>query len=386
MKKVIIVGGGASGLFLACLLSNSPNYDITILEKNDRVGKKLLVTGNGKCNLSNINMTKDCYNHEFVIDMINMFDVTKTIQYFKSLGLLIKQDEQGRCYPVTESANTVLDILRNTLETNHVNCICNTKIENIKKINNKFILTDSNNKNYSSDILVLACGGKTYYPSCNGYDLVNKLNIKTTKLYPSLVGLKVKENLASIENLRCKASISLYQNDKKIYEDKGEILFKKNGLSGIVSFQICSYYNRLENKDNCTLLVDLLPDYDNDYLVNFLSNRHTSFDKLLDGILLKMIAKYVYKQLKHNDINELVYLIKHLPLSIESSYDFNTAQVTSGGVLLDEINITTMETKKIKDLYIIGELLDVDGICGGYNLQFAWSSASICAKHIERNE
>ncbi len=383
MKKIIIVGGGAAGLFLACLLANNSNYQCTILEKNERVGKKLLVTGNGKCNLSNETINENCYNHKEIFSLIQQFNVQQTIAYFSSLGLLIKKDEQGRYYPASESSNTVLDILRSYIEQSHIPCICNCKIEKIEKKSNQFFLTDQSHKVYSCDVVVLACGGKSYYASCNSYDLVHQLKLKTTDLFPSLVGLKTKENLVSIENLRCKARVSLFQNEQEIYTDQGEILFKKNGLSGIVTFQMCSYYNRLKNKNHCTLMVDLLPEYTPDDLMHWFINQKRPFKHLLDGVLLKMLAQYVYKQLKTESIDELIYFIKHLPFHIESSFDFTNAQVTSGGVVLDEMNLNTMESKKIKGLYIIGELLDVDGICGGYNLQFAWSSAAICAKHLE---
>lgn len=372
-KDIIILGGGASGLFLASLLNRS-SYSVTLIEKNERVGKKLLVTGNGRCNLSNQHIYADAYNHPFALEVLQKFSQTETIAHFEQMGLMVYTDQQKRIYPISESANTVLDVLRHQL--NHIKVITNTTIQKINYQNNQYQLFDENNHCYTASILVLACGGKSYYSFFNADILSSMLHHHCTPFAPSLIGFKVKEQLQSIENLKVKAKVTLKQNETKIHEEEGEVLFKKDGLSGIVIFNMSSYYQRLKNKENVVISLDLLPHIPNDVLKTRLQNNSNA----LFGIFSKMLCQYLYKQ-----SDDLFQNIKNLTFHIQDTYPFFNAQVTSGGVHIEEVD-SFCQSKILPNLYLIGEMLDIDGVCGGYNLQFAFSSAGAVYKHLLRGE
>ncbi len=385
MKKIAIVGGGAAGLFAAAYLSTYKNYDITIFEKNNRVGKKLLLTGNGKCNITNTNISDYCFNDNNFYNMLKYFSNNDTIDFFNSIGLLTKTDSEGRVYPYSESSNTVVNVLLSQLIKNKVSIICDCEILSIMNNNKSFNLIDSLNRNYEADVVILASGGKTYYKMTNSYDLATNLNHTISKLSPSLVGLKTQENLSMIQNIRFKANVRLFVDNNCVYQDSGELFFKKDGLSGIVMFQITSILNRYTHYKKAKVLVDLMPEYSFDTLNRMFKSKKCDFNNLLDGIFPKPISQYIYKSLKSTSIDDLVNLIKSLPFNIVEPYSFENAQVTSGGVLLDEIDHKTMMSKKHNDLYIIGELLNLDGLCGGYNLQIAWTTAALCANSIRKD-
>ena len=362
--KLTIVGGGASGLMLASVLKTlKANIDIEILERYEHVGKKLLMTGNGKCNLSNLNITKQAYNNELGYNIASCFDA---VSYFSSLGLLTYSDDQGRVYPFSNVANTVLDVLRESLEG--VSIVNGSNVIRIIKSQDKYKLTTDKAKVFETDMLVLATGGKTYYKDSNGYILSSMLSHRISTLRPTLSSLKVAENLASIENLRSKVKATLYANNKVVYEDEGEVLYKKDALSGIVIFQLSSIIAR-KPLERYSIELDLMPSYSQEEIAQFIEN-HPS----LTGLFPKMIMQYILKKANSNDPLVIASTIKHLRFNVLENMDYKNAQVTAGGVMISEVD-ENLASKFNKDLYIIGELLDVDGICGGYNLHFAFASA-----------
>ena len=362
--KLTIVGGGASGLMLASVLKTlKANIDIEILERYEHVGKKLLMTGNGKCNLSNLNITKQAYNNELGYNIASCFDA---VSYFSSLGLLTYSDDQGRVYPFSNVANTVLDVLRESLEG--VSIVNGSNVIRIIKSQDKYKLTTDKAKVFETDMLVLATGGKTYYKDSNGYILSSMLSHRVSTLRPTLSSLKVAENLASIENLRSKVKATLYANNKVVYEDEGEVLYKKDALSGIVIFQLSSIIAR-KPLERYSIELDLMPSYSQEEIAQFIEN-HPS----LTGLFPKMIMQYILKKANSNDPLVIASTIKHLRFNVLENMDYKNAQVTAGGVMISEVD-ENLASKFNKDLYIIGELLDVDGICGGYNLHFAFASA-----------
>lgn len=368
--KLIIIGGGASGLMLASILNNKKaNIDITIIEKEDHVGKKILLSGNGRCNLSNTNLTPNCYNNEFGYNIANSFD---TISYFNSIGLLTITDSENRAYPLSNVSNNVLDVLRKSISDALI--INNEAINRINIVNNQYELISSN-FNYYADFLVIAAGGKTYYKECNSYTLANMLSHKVCLLRPSLTYLKVKENLASIENLRCKVKASLFANNILLYEDFGEVLFKKDAISGIVIFQLSSIIAR-NHYMSYVIKLDLAYNYTIEQLCNYINKF-----KSLDGMFAKMINQYILKNAKSNNTLDIAYTIKNLSFNVIEPVDFKNAQVTSGGVDVNELN-ENLESVLHKNLYFSGEIINVDGICGGYNLQFAFASANKIANDI----
>lgn len=378
--KIIIIGAGAGGLYLATLLKKRNINNVTILEKNDKIGQKLLLTGNGKCNLTNTSFDnlKDIYNNEFGINVVRRCDSQQILFHFKSLGLDTYEDSQGRVYPLANTSNSVLDVLRyNTSATIVTNC----EVNDIKLFNNMYQVL-SKKGFFSADIVIFACGGKSYYKQANVYDLMTLMNHSISPLYPSLIGIKTKQNLASIANLRLKVKASIYLDNELRYFDKGEVLFKKDGLSGIVIFQLSHFFN---SKKNNIISLDLMPEYSLAQIEQMIENKNELYNDLdiaLSLIFPKMIAKYLLKEAKSQEINELAYLIKNLKFDAISTYDFEHAQVTKGGVNVHEINNETMESIIHKNLYFVGECLDVNGVCGGYNLHFAWASATLCADAI----
>lgn len=368
--KVIIVGGGASGIMLASILKNSNvDIDVEIIEKSEHIGKKLLMTGNGKCNLSNMNISCDCYNNDFGYKTSISFDCKK---YFESLGLLTLVDNEGRIYPNSLVANSVLDVLRESIEGVIVHT--NTNIIRITKNNGKYELLSNTNKTFEADILVLATGGKTYYKECNSYILATMLSHKVIPLRPSLNAIKIEENLASIENIRCKCKAKLYQNNTLVYEDSGEVLFKKDALSGIVIFQLSSIMAR-NPYQKYKIELDLLPQYELEQIEELLE-KHPS----MVGMFPKMINQYVLKNSDHTN-KGIAYTIKHLKFNAIENFDYKNSQVTSGGVDVDELT-ENLESKNNSNLYFAGEIVNVDGICGGYNLHFAFASANKIAQAI----
>lgn len=368
--KVCIIGGGAAGLMTASILANkTENLEIVVVEKLEHIGKKLLVTGNGKCNLTNAYIGPSCYNNEFSYNIAKSFD---TRAYFLELGLITYISEQGRVYPFSNMANSVLDILRFSLK--NVDIKESTIVNKITNENNKYQII-TNNGTIEADFVILATGGKTYYKDTNSYTLANMLSHKVSMLTPSLCPIKVKENLASIENLRCKVKATLFENENQIYQDKGEVLFKKDYLSGIVIFQLSSKLD-YDLFKSYKVVLDLAPSLSKDYLLSYVDGH-----KDLMGLFPKMIAQYVLKHSPTNETEDIVNTIKNLSFEVADGFDFKNAQITAGGVSIDEIN-DNLESKLHKNLYIVGEMLDADGLCGGYNLQFAFASGARAAYDI----
>lgn len=369
--KLVIVGGGASGLMLSSILKkNNTSLEIVILEKLEHVGKKILATGNGKCNLSNINILPSCYNNEFGYEIAKSFDA---VNYFSSLGLLTYSDEEGRVYPISNTANSVLDVLRESIKGVQIKTSFN--VIRIIKDNNIYKIYNDKNEIIEADIVVMATGGKTYYKENNSYLIASMLSHRITPIRPTLVSLKVKENLASIENLRCKVNAKLYNKDQMVFQDKGEVLFKKDSLSGIVIFQLSSFVAK-NPLNKFFIELDLLPSISLEQL-----EEHINKYPNMTGMFAKMINQYIRKIANSNDSKVLAYTIKHLRFEVLPSVEFKNAQVTAGGVDVNELN-ENLESKYNKNLYFLGELIDVDGICGGYNLHFAFASANKVALDI----
>ena len=369
--KLVIIGGGASGLMLASILrSKNANLDITIVEKLEHIGKKILMTGNGKCNLSNKNIKEACFNNEFGFNVASSFDVEK---YFNELGLLTYSDSEGRIYPISNVSNSVLDTLRESIKD--VEVLTSFNVTRIVKKDNIYVISNDKFKSIEADIVVMATGGKTYYKENNSYIMSSMLSHRVTQLRPTLTSLKVSENLASIENLRAKVNAKLIANNNIIYEDNGEVLFKKDGLSGIVIFQLSSIIARNPYL-KYSIELDLLPQVSEEDLINHLT-KYSS----MTGLFAKMINQYVLKNSKSNSPIDIAYTIKHLRFNVLESVDFKNAQVTSGGISVKELK-DTLESKYNDNLYFLGEVIDVDAICGGYNLHFAFASASVAAQDI----
>lgn len=350
--RLAIIGAGASGLVLASRLKGL--CDITIYEKNKKIGSKLLASGNGRCNILNLSEYYNNYNNnDFISNIINKVSIADVYNYYESLGLYLYSDLEKRVYPKSESSQTVLDILLDNIDAQ---ILLETPVLSLKKKDNKFIIND---KDYY-DYVVLASGSSASIVKDPNlcYDYIKKMNLKLTDLKPSLCGFKTKDNIKGLEGVRIKANVSLYKHDKLIHKEFGEVIFKSDGISGIVIMNMSSYYNRYNDKDGFYLVLDMLYDID-------INN-----DLNLKGLLNPKMYKYVL----NNNLNK--FNLKEFKINILKTYDMIDAQVCHGGIDLNEVS--NLELKKYPGCFVMGEVLDIDGVCGGFNLLFA----SLCAINV----
>lgn len=372
-KSVGIIGGGASGLLLSILLKRKiPSLNITVYEALDKVGKKLLQTGNGKGNISNIHFDDSCYNKPFALTLYT----NDLRDLFKELGLKTKVDSEGRVYPYSEKASSILDILLLNINKYGVNIITNCNIDKIIKKDKYYIY--QNNNEYICDCLVLATGGiSSINFDYKGYNLVKGLGHTVTKAMPSLVALKTKENTKALSGIRVKCIASIFNDNTCIEKTTGEVLFKDDGLSGIA---ILILSRHIKNDCENIISLDLCPEMTEDELNEDL--KLNTKEKLI-GYFPKMINLDLCKRWENSN-KSIGYIIKHYTFKVIDTYGFKNSQVTRGGVTLSEVNLKTNASLKQANLYILGELLDIDGTCGGYNLHYAFNSAYNCYLDIKR--
>lgn len=366
-KSVGIIGGGASGLLLSILLKKKiPSLDVTIYEALDKVGKKLLQTGNGKGNISNIDLNHNCYNQKIDLTL----STSHLMNVFKELGLKTKIDNEGRVYPYSERASSILDILLFNINKYGIKIITNCNIDKVIKKDKYYIY--QNNNEYICDYLVLATGGISSIAfEYKGYDLAKALGHTVTNLVPSLVALKTRENTKSLSGIRVKCVASIFNDDILKEVTTGEVLFKDDGLSGIA---ILILSRNLKKDSKNIISLDLCPDMTEEDLNKDLES---NISEKLMGYFPKMINYDLNKRLEKSK-KSIGYLIKHYNFTITDTYGFKSSQVTRGGVTLSEVDLKTNASLIQKNLYILGELLDIDGTCGGYNLHYAFNSAYNC--------
>ena len=360
-RHIAIIGAGASGLFLTRMLSEHPQFQVTVFEKNRQVGAKLRASGGGKANIFNRDIRPEHYNQpEFVAELLQLYSPEQLENQFAEWGLVTISDEEGRVYPASQFSQTVVDVL--TLYP-HENVRLETTydIQHLEYKNHKWVIND-----YPTpfDVLVLASGSPAGMIPKNqrGYNhYLQDFALKINTLESSLSGFILKDYPKSLSGCRTKAIVSLYQNKKLIHKESGEITFKDDGVSGIVIMNLSAHYRRLSSQKNCRLEINLTywdENFDTDAYLR--DNRNTT------GLLHpKLAALYLQKPF---DIHRLAF-------QIEDTYPLEGAQVCHGGIDLSEIE-GNFAAKRFKSLYILGEMLDVDGVCGGYNLFFAFVSAA----------
>ena len=406
MEKVVIVGGGISGIIAAINAKN--NNEIIILERNNSCGKKILVTGNGKCNYTNSNQDLNNYhsfNHELIRYIINENNLDEMHQMLKKLGIIPKI-KNGYYYPYSNQAVTFQNALLKELENKAIKIKTNTYVKNIEHINNQFII-ETDNENITCDKVILSTGGSAspkLGSDGNGFSLLQKLGHNIIEPLPALVSLKTKEKVDIISGCRSDVKVSLYEDNKFLKEEIGEIQFTDVGISGICVMQLSGTIARgLSNNKKEVVSINFVSSIGNtkEEILDFLDNQskivqNRNISELLDNMLNYKITNYILKKLKlnndlkWNDLNKLekediVSNLIDFKLEIVEPNTFVNAQTTTGGIPLTEINLNTMESLKIKNLYIVGELLDVDGACGGYNITFALITGLIAGKNIGGN-
>ena len=384
MKRIIIVGAGAAGM-LAAIHAKSKDNQVILIERNTNCGKKILITGNGKCNYLNADFNISHYrsdNLEFLENIITEENKNLIISEFKKIGIEPKI-KNGYYYPMSNTSISIQNALLLTLKQKGIEIITNTTITDIKKINNKFILNDK----FTCDKLIIAAGSSAC-PKCGTdgtiYDALKPLGLKIKKPLPALVQLKSEGKfLKEWAGIRCDCELSLFENDKLIKKSIGEVQLTDYGISGICTFQLSSDCIRgLDSGKKEVIKMNFLPDikdFDTFYLnrVKLLKGRNDI--ELFEGLIN---YKLLYVLFKHN--KNIKEALTSFSLEITGYNGFDKAQVASGGIKLTEIN-DNFECKNIKDLYIIGEILDVDGDCGGYNLAFAFLSGIIAGESIKND-
>lgn len=385
--NIIIIGAGASGIATAINAKNENNR-VILLEKNDRIGKKLLATGNGRCNYTNLNLSENNYSDpHFVKETISDFNNLDLINYFKLLGLESTQDG-NRVYPISLKANSVLNILMYWLEKKEVEIKTNTEVKQIIKTKKGYKLM-TNNGNYEADVVVAAFGGKSMPSSGSdgvSFEILKKMGIKVTELKPALTQLKLDSKyLKHLSGTKVLGKAKLLKNNKVVDEKEGEILFTNYGISGppILDLSInISHDNVMEvplinnlNDESIEMLYRryyMFPDFSlEEYLLGIVDKKFIHY--IVDS--LNLDKKTAMNMISMSDFERIIELLLKSRFKVTGNTGFKNSQVTRGGVDLSEVNSSDYQSKKYKNLYIIGEALNIDGDCGGYNLHFAFSCA-----------
>ncbi|MBP3633131.1 MAG: NAD(P)/FAD-dependent oxidoreductase [Oscillospiraceae bacterium] len=394
--KVLVIGGGASGMMAALTAAEDPNNTVTLLERQNRVGRKLLATGNGRCNLSNIHADVSHYHGEdpgFVRFALERFGVDDTLTYFKSLGLLTVTEDSGKVYPFSDQANSVVDVLRFALERHGVQVLCSREVISIGKKARGYTVKTAEESFYC-DKLIVACGGAAGSKLGGtdfGYRLLASMGHSCTSLSPSLVQLKTDTSFTrSLKGVRADAKLTLKQNGTTLLENRGEVQFTDFGISGPAVFEISRYAS---DRKDLLLLLDLLQPMQEEELCDFLLQKQSGapeapLEDFLTGVLHNRLGRVVLQYLglelslpaSAADCKKVAHLIKFFPLTITGTMGLEQAQVTAGGVPTSEFRPDTLESRRNPGLFATGEVLDIDGDCGGYNLQWAWSSGRLAGK------
>ena len=397
-KNIAVIGGGASGM-IAAITAARNGAKVKVFERMDRVGKKLLATGNGRCNFTNSNINIGRYhgrNVEFFNGAYNYFDLNKTIDFFEKLGINCRVEEGGKIYPYSGQASSVLDVLRYEMNKQNVEEICGSEVVSIIKKGESFNIFLKDGKSFKADRVIIAAGGKAspnLGSNGSGYRLCESFGHKLIKPIPSLVQLRLSSPfLKSLKGVKFDGEVKVYCNEKMLRKEFGEVLFTEYGISGPPILQLSrSAVESLENGGNPYISVDMFPQFEYEELFNIIKNKfYISPEKPLDfsfvGFINKRLINSILKQaeidnihkecgsLSNKEINSILKVLKEWTFKVTGYKSWSEAQVTAGGIDTKDINKNTMESLLIKGLYFAGEIMDIDGDCGGFNLQWAWSS------------
>ena len=411
LKKVdiAVIGGGAAGFASAiCASYTDKSLKIAIFEKGTRVARKILATGNGRCNISNRNIFMDRYhgqNVSFAENAFNEFDFDTTMEFFKKIGVLPTELEDGKMYPMSLQAASVVDMLRIEAQRQGIAEVIDFEVVKIKSAGGAFEIASKKGEIIKAKKVILCTGGKAapeFGTDGSAYKLATDFGHKLTPLFPALVQLKCDaKRVRALKGVKLMGNASLISGNKTLQKEYGEVMFTDYGLSGPPIFQLSRKVAELLNKgnENIKIKVDLIPEYNFSEIEDILFDRRKNLsdvaaENFLNGMLNKQIARQILKEsdeeLKLNipsknisdkTIKTLAGKIKGWEFEVIGTNPWKNAQVTAGGIETDFINPDTMESEKAKGLYLAGEILDIDGDCGGFNLQWAWSSGFVAGKN-----
>lgn len=400
----MIIGGGASGL-TAGIGAARQGASVTILEHMDRVGKKILSTGNGRCNMTNLAMDENCYRcsrQDFPMKVINRFSVWDTLTFFDELGIMAKS-KNGYIYPNSEQASAVLDALRLETERLGVRVVTGCHVRRLRRKKNGRFLAETDQGTFDGDALILATGSKAAPVTGSdgsGYELAAGFGHRVIRPLPALVQLRCGgKYFKQLAGVRCEAKVTLQSEGRTLAEDHGELQLTDYGISGIPTFQVSRFASAaLADGKSVHALLDFLPQKTEQETREFLRLRAEAMKDrktcdFLTGVLHKKLSAVLLKlsgipadiltgEVRKEQWERLAVRLKAFDAEVTATNSFEQAQVCCGGVDTAQVHSDTLESRLVPGLYLVGELLDVDGICGGYNLQWAWSTgmlAGICA-------
>lgn len=424
-KTITIIGGGAAGMMAAIVAGRAIGGDqVRIVEKNAHIGRKLLATGNGRCNFTNLyctewdllDSTKGEASSLFVAKCFEQFDVRQTLDFFQMIGLLARKEDGGRLYPYAEQASSVKAILEGELNRLKIDLRCACTIKEIRpsETGDGFVLTEENGAVFSSQLVVLAVGGKAgiqYGNTGDGFRMAEQLGHTVRKPVPALVPFLTKQGeCKGLKGIRAKGRVTLWKDQQgSVVSQTGEIQFHEEALSGICILNLSRFFrweNRPQELEDFRIKIDLFPEHDRGELLLLLKARVSQLKDqprgaFLIGMLHERLGTFLLAkagipdtgkvgELQEEDLQELIKVLKSWEIRLIGTKGWKDAQVTCGGIAIEEIEAETMKSKCVPGLYFAGEVVDIDGMCGGYNLQWAWTSGftagSAAAKACKTNK
>ena len=399
--EIAVIGGGASGM-IAAITARKSGKEVVILERKDRILKKVLITGNGRCNITNVNADISNYfgkNISSVENILNSFNPQDTMDFFNGLGIICNEENRGKVYPLSGQASSVVDALRFEAERLGVRIETEFYVRKIEKEGFKFKIYSEERKKIEAGRVIIAAGGQSYPElgsNGSGFELAKELGHSVTKLSPSIVQLKTeKHQVKGLQGIKTDVAVTAYGDNKKICTYDGELLFTDYGISGNVVFNISFVMPLYKNVE---FEIDFMEKFDYKELYEMLKERknimsHLTMENYFNGMINKKLGQFLskmsgieklskpVKDLNDSEIRKLCTMLKKYRIKILDTTGFKNAQVTAGGVSLNEINTETLESRIVKGLYFSGEVLDVYGECAGFNLQWAWASGYIAGKN-----
>lgn len=402
--EIAVIGGGASGM-MAAITARKSGKEVVILERKDRILKKVLITGNGRCNMTNMNADISNYfgkNISSVENILNSFNPQDTMDFFNGLGIVCNEENRGKVYPLSGQASSVVDALRFEAERLGIKIETEFYVRKIEKDGFKFKIYSEDRKKIEAGRVILAAGGQSYPElgsNGSGFELAKELGHSVTRLSPSIVQLKTEKNqVKGLQGIKTDVAVTAYGDNKKICIYDGELLFTDYGISGNVVFNISFVMPLYKNVE---FEIDFMEKFDYNELYEILKERkkimsHLTMENYFNGMINKKLGQFLskvsgieklskpVKDLNDSEIRKLCTVLKKYRVKILDTTGFKNAQITAGGVSLDEVNPETLESKIVKGLYFSGEVLDVYGECGGFNLQWAWASGYIAGKNAAK--